>query len=159
MSCNTVFSQQFLRGHRWSPSTAPERFNKCISWVWWQGACSSTHIFNTTCARWKSASLNSVCAFGTILIALKEGGLRPIAVGQTLCRMVAKCAAHQILHTVGADIAPQQLWCGIPLGCKATVHVACLYLHNLPSDHQLLKLDFKNAFMCLCQDKNNVTCS
>ena len=71
---------------------------------------------------------------GATLIALKkkEGGLRPIAVGQTLRRMVAKCAAHLVIHAIGADLAPQQLGCGIPLGCEAAVHAPHLYLHNLP---------------------------
>ena len=67
--------------------------------------------------------------------------------------MVAKCTAHQVLHTIGADLAPQQLGCGIPLSCEAAVHAAHLYLHNTPSDHQLLKLNFKNEFNSLRLDK------
>ena len=83
----------------------------------------------------------------------KGGGLWPIAVSQTLHNMVAKCAVHLVNHTIGADLAPQQLGCEIPLGCEAAVHAARLYLHNLPSDHLLLKLDVKNAFNCLHRER------
>ena len=71
-------------------------------------------------------SIQPVFWGATLLIALKkmDGGLRPIVVGQTLRRMVAKCAAHLVIHIIGADLAPQQLGCGIPLGCDAAVHVA-----------------------------------
>ena len=92
--------------------------------------------------------------FGATLIALrKEGGLRPIAVGHTLRCLVAKCAAHQVLHTLGADLSPQQLGCGVPLGCEAATHAARRYLHDMPPGHQLLKLDFMNAFNSLRRDK------
>ena len=44
---------------------------------------------------------------GATHIVLEEGDLRPIVVGQTMSRMVAKCAAHQVIHTIGTDLAPQ----------------------------------------------------
>ena len=86
--------------------------------------------------------------FGATLIALRkrEGGLRPIAVGQTLRRMVAKCVSQHAIHTLGADLSLQQLGCGVPLGGKAA---ARQYLNNMSPSHLLLKLDFKNAFNCL----------
>ena len=58
----------------------------------------------------------------------------------------------QVLHTLGADLSPQQLGCGVPLGCEAATHAARRYLHDMPPGHQLLKLDFMNAFNCLCRD-------
>ena len=93
--------------------------------------------------------------FGATLIALRkrEGGLRPIAVGQTLRRMVAKCVSQHAMHTLGADLAPQQLGCGVPLGGKAAAHAARQFLNNMSPSHLLLKLDFKNAFNCLRRDK------
>ena len=114
-----------------------------------------SHLSHNMCLMEKCLPQFNLCVLGATLIALKkkEGGLRPIAVGQTLRRMVAKCAAHLVIHTIGADLAHQQLGCGIPLGCEAAVHTARLYVHNLPFDHLLLKLDFKNAFICLHRDK------
>jgi hypothetical protein len=93
--------------------------------------------------------------FGTKLIALqkKEGGIRPIAVGLTLRRLVAKCASFHVRQFIGDKLAPLQLGFGTPLGCEAAVHAARIYLANCPTDHLLLKLDFSNAFNCLRRDK------
>lgn len=48
---------------------------------------------------------------------------------------------------------PLQLGCGAPRGCKAAVHAACLYIHNMTPGHVLLKWDLKNVFNCLRCDK------
>ena len=47
--------------------------------------------------------------FGDTLIPLhkKDGGIRPIAVGQTL---VGKCVGLYVIHSVGTDIAPDVEW-------------------------------------------------
>ena len=37
---------------------------------------------------------------------------------------------------------------GTPHGSEAATHAARIYLQNLPSDHLLLNLDFKDAFNC-----------
>ena len=50
-------------------------------------------------------------------------------------------------------LAPLQLGYGTPHGSEAAVHAAHIYLQNLPSDHLLLKLDFKTAFNCLRHDR------
>ena len=49
-----------------------------------------------------------------------------------------------------ALLAPCQLGYGTPLGAEAAVHAARIYLHNLRPDEVLLKLDFRNAFNCIC---------
>ena len=93
--------------------------------------------------------------FGATLIPLrkKDGGVRSIAVGQTLRRLVAKCVSIHVIHSVGPDFAPLQLGCGVPLGCEAAAYAACHYLRCIPLNHLLLKLDFKNAFNTLRRDK------
>ena len=93
--------------------------------------------------------------FGATLISLrkKAGGVFPIAVGQTLRRLVAKCVALQVTHTLGSSFAPRQLGCGVPFGCEAATHAARCYLQDLPLSHLMLKLDFKNAFNTLRRDK------
>ena len=93
--------------------------------------------------------------FGATLIALrkKEGGIRPIAVDQTLRRLVAKCAGFRIVESMGASLAPQQLGYGIPLGCEAAAHAARRYLDSMSPVQLLLKLDFRNAFNSLRRDK------
>ena len=73
--------------------------------------------------------------FGATLIALKknEGGIRPIAVGQTLRRLVCKCAGSRIVQSIGAELAPSQLGYGIPLGCEAAAHAARYFLNTMSS--------------------------
>ena len=63
--------------------------------------------------------------FGATLVALRktEGA---IAVGQTVRRMVAKCVSQHTMHTLGADLAPQQLGCGVPHVTKSSTLEASL---------------------------------
>ena len=93
--------------------------------------------------------------FRATLIPLqkKEGGVRPIAVDQTLRRLVAKCIGLHVIHYVGSSLSPLQVGCGVPLGCEAAAHATRIYLQNIPSDHILIKLDFQNAFNSLRMDK------
>ena len=93
--------------------------------------------------------------FGATLTALnkKDGGVRPIAVGCTLRRMVAKVASRTVLERMGSLLAPLQLGFGTPLGAEAAAHSARVYLHHLIPDHVLLKLDFRNAFNSIRRDK------
>ena len=93
--------------------------------------------------------------FGASLIALekKDGGVRPIAVGCTLRRLVAKCAGNRIMQAMAELLRPKHLGYGIPRGAEAAVHATRIYLHNLQPQHLILKLDFRNAFNCLHRDK------
>ena len=86
--------------------------------------------------------------FGANLIHFrkKDSGIRPIAVGQTLRRLVAKCISSRVTHSIRSELAPLQLGCGVSLGCEASAHATCLYLQSMPSNHLLVKLDFRNAF-------------
>ena len=93
--------------------------------------------------------------FGASLIALNkiDGGVRPIAVGCTLRRLVAKVGSRAVMHRMGLLLAPIQLGFGTPLGAEAAVHSARIYLSNLQPDQVLFKLDFKNAFNSIRRDK------
>ena len=53
--------------------------------------------------------------FGASLVALKkkDGSIRPIAVGCTLRRLVAKCAGSKVMNEMGELFFPQQLGYGI----------------------------------------------
>ena len=93
--------------------------------------------------------------FGATLLALgkADGGIRPIAVGCTLRRLVAKCACNSLKQTMAALLAPHQLGFGVPLGAEAAVHASRVYLQDMLDCHLLLKLDFRNAFNRLRRDK------
>ena len=82
-----------------------------------------------------------------------EGGIRPIAVGCTICRLSAKLAVKNVYSTIGPLLAPQQLGFGTPQGAEVAVHAARCYPKNMPDTHILLKLDFKNVFNSIRRDK------
>ena len=89
--------------------------------------------------------------FGGRLIALskKSGGIRPIAVGMTLRRLVSKCASTYGSEQLTSYLRPRQLGVGTPGGCEAAVHAARRYLQAMTDDHAVVKLDFSNAFNSL----------
>jgi len=89
--------------------------------------------------------------FGGQLIALikKSGGIRPIAVGFTLRRLVSKCANTHAIARLSTFFRPIQLAVGTPGGCEAAVHAALLFfLETMSNDNVVVKLDFSNAFNC-----------
>ena len=47
----------------------------------------------------------------------------------------------------------RQLGYGVHGGVEAAVHAARKYMQNLPSEHAMLKLDFRNAFNSVRRDK------
>ena len=93
--------------------------------------------------------------FGANLTALtkKDGGVRPIAVGCTLRRLAAKLAGRCVMDAMGELWPHANVGYGTKLGCEAAVHATRLYLSNLQPGQVILKLDFQNAFNCICRDK------
>ena len=92
--------------------------------------------------------------FGGNLIALakKCGGVRPIVVGSTWRRLVAKCACTFASKQLSTYLAPYQLGVGVKGGAEAAAHAARRFISSTPSDSLLLKLDFSNAFNTLRRD-------
>ena len=93
--------------------------------------------------------------FGGRLIALhkKSGGIRPIAVGITLCHLASKCASSFGVARLASVFSPRQLGVGTPGGCEAAIHSARRYLQSLAPDHVIVKLDFENAFKTAYTDQ------
>ena len=93
--------------------------------------------------------------FGANLTAIQksEGGVRPIAVGCTLRRLVSKVAGRKIMEEMGELLAPRQLGFGVRGGSEAAVHAARVYLRDLGPGKAVLKLDFRNAFNTIHRDR------
>jgi hypothetical protein len=74
--------------------------------------------------------------FGASLIGLnkRDGGVRPIAIGCTLRRLVAKCCTILIKEDMGALLFPTQLGYGTCHGSEAVVHAARAYLSTMKED-------------------------
>ena len=86
--------------------------------------------------------------FGASLVALEKtsGGVRPIAVGCSFRRLIAKIAGQLVIEDMATLLSPRQLGYGVRGGAEVAVHAARKYLQSLPGGHVLLKLDFQNAF-------------
>ncbi|KPJ12288.1 Retrotransposable element SLACS 132 kDa protein [Papilio machaon] len=88
--------------------------------------------------------------YGANLCALRkmDGGIRPIAVGNTIRRVASKICCRHILQDLQQEFQPTQLGFGTKGGCEAAVHAARTFLKQ-GSSEVLLKVDVKNAFNSL----------
>ena len=61
---------------------------------------------------------------GAPLTALKKrsGGVRPIAVGETLCRLISSCAMAHASKSAAEWLRPIQMGIAAPNGCESVVH-------------------------------------
>ena len=85
--------------------------------------------------------------FGASLIALekKGGGIRPIAIGCTLRRIIAKLGCRSVLQDLGLHLRPHQMGFGTPSGTEAIVHATQNFI-SCKTSGVILKLDYANAF-------------
>lgn len=92
--------------------------------------------------------------FGGRLIALnkKSGGIRPIAVGNTLRRLTAKCANTFATAKLAPVLSPRQIGVGVAGGCEAAVHAVRRFVAGAQQGDIVVKLDFSNAFNSIRRD-------
>jgi hypothetical protein len=93
--------------------------------------------------------------YGASLCALnkKDGGIRPIAIGNCLRRLTSKLACFQSRNIVNSYLSPHQLGVTTKLGCEAAIHTTRTFVNNDQNRGKvLLKLDFKNAFNSVERD-------
>ena len=82
----------------------------------------------------------------------KSGSIRPIAVGYTIRRLVAKCANKFAISKMVSSLCPRQLGVGVPGGCEAAIHATRRFIDSMQAGSVVAKLDFSNAFNCLHRD-------
>ena len=91
--------------------------------------------------------------FGAKLIALIkiDGGLRPIAIGNTLRRIASKCAGSKALSEQQNFFGNVQVGCSTKRGAEIAAHSFrnLIERDDNPKCTVLLKLDFKKAFKSL----------
>ena len=104
------------------------------------------------------ASVRDVlCASALIPLGKKDGGVRPIAVGDTLRRVVGKCLLHsEAVVMEMACLRPRQ--CGVGV-CNAAEMVGMGLQRLVQSRHQngaddyvVLQVDMRNAFNSISRD-------
>ena len=109
---------------------------------------NSIQAFATACASGDVPVSITSYFFGATLCALrkKDGGVRPIAVGCVMRRVISKAACHMVRERAAQLLIPRQLGIGITNGATAAAHAARRFLSACGAGEGLLKLDFKNAF-------------
>jgi len=81
-----------------------------------------------------------------------DGGVRPIAVGGILRRLVSKVANRQAVACCTSLLQPRQLGVGAKGGCEVAVHTAPANLSLMTQDRAMVKLKFCNAFNSIRRD-------
>ena len=78
----------------------------------------------------------------------KNGGIRPIAVGETLRRLVSKCASSMVVKNLHNHFHPHQMGVGTRDGGVGILHAInrAIQKHGDDSTLVMLKVDFENAF-------------
>ena len=73
--------------------------------------------------------------FGATLMPLRttEGRVHPIAFGQTLRRLVAKCIGLHVVHSVGCSLSPLQVGCGVHSAVKLLLMPLAYTLRIFPA--------------------------
>ena len=84
---------------------------------------------------------------GVLMFALskKNAGIRPIAVGNTLRRLVTKVGAKSISASIGESLRPVQLGVSSKGGCEAAAHAARRYQGEALHRRVIFKIDMANA--------------
>ena len=111
--------------------------------------------FVNLCARGSIPLVFRPYFFSANLTALgkKDGGIRSIAVGNTLRRIVSKCAGAAVKDDRKSAYGTLQLGYGLSGGAEAAAHSARLLVESdVPDDFVLVKVDFKNAFNSLSRE-------
>ena len=88
-----------------------------------------------------------LCSITLLACHKKNGGLRPIAVGEVLRRLISKSLATATRHDAFNSLAPLQLGLCVRGDCEAIIHsVSHLTSSAPPQQWWVLLLDFRNAF-------------
>ena len=98
--------------------------------------------------------------FSANLTALrkKDGGIRPIAVGNVFRRIASNVACRSVTKRLANELAPIQLGVGIRNGCESAVHAARTFIQRPSTSQIMIKLDMRNAFNCVRRDSVLETC-
>ena len=76
----------------------------------------------------------------------KSGGVRPIAVGEVLRRLVSKLLVAKFQSHLVNYLKPLQLGCGIPGATELIYRCIQFHMYSNAKDPVLCQFDFKNAF-------------
>ena len=76
----------------------------------------------------------------------KDGGPRPIASGDTICRLAAKCLLHTYVADCVAYLSPLQVGVGVKNATELVIHHLQQWYDSRAPDEVFLQVDISNAF-------------
>ena len=96
--------------------------------------------------------------FGANLFAAmkKNGGHRPVAVGETLRRLSSKTCASEVSPRAAEILKPHQLAVGVRYGCESIVHALTSLITNEEISWEekcILQVDLQNAFNLVSREE------
>ena len=119
-------------------SPSPNRSDKALE--------ALTKLVNVMAAGKVPAEVSRYLCGARLHAALKkDGGIRPIAVGNILRRLTSKLVAVRLAQKAATKLAPHQLGVGVRGGCEGIVHTVRQVLEQNP-EKWLLQVDLINAF-------------
>ena len=70
----------------------------------------------------------------------KDGGIRPVAVGNVFRRLVAKAGCYAVSHAVSYELTPIQLGVSLKGEAEAAVHAVCIFITKKidSDDHKIM---------------------
>ena len=92
-----------------------------------------------------STILPYLCGAALLVSRKKNRGLRPITVGEVLCRLVSKSLSTTTCHEVFNSLTPLQLGMSVKGGCEAIIH-SVSQQHHLSNIGLFYIFDFSNDF-------------
>ena len=87
-----------------------------------------------------------------VALQKKDGGIRPIAVGYTLRRLVAKCVHTHVIKRRSDELQPIQVGVGVSGGAQAAILAMRRLVIYLPDNHVVVKLNVSNAYNTIRRD-------
>ena len=101
--------------------------------------------------------------FAANLTALrkKDGGIRPIAVGNVFRRLASKIAAKRVIPELRRQLPLVQLGVGVSGGCEDAAHAVRAFVQSsvVHENNVLIKFDMQNAFNTVRRDHFLEVCS
>ena len=91
----------------------------------------------------------------------KDGGIRPISVGNVFRRLASKISAKRVMSELHRQVPPVKLGVGVICGCEAAARAVHAFVQSpvVPVNNVLVKLDVKNAFNTMRRDHFLEVCS
>ena len=131
---------------------SPDRANRFLS--------SLTRFLNLLAAGRAPPTITPhLCGASVLASRKRNGGHRPIAVGEVLRQLVSKCLASLVRSPAISLLAPLQLGVSVQGGCEAIVHATSQLMTSLQDNqHWTLLLDFSNAFNSISREAMFVEC-